>query len=127
MSASSGKAPAILAPCSVRNQPLARPDCGSTSSWARPSTRSRRRRERIFSIPASGAASRRSCSAVAMRNWNSAAMTTQVISTSRVSPSGSAPVRALALVLVLGWALSLVVIAGVPSGWARSRCSVRSP
>ncbi|WP_329484994.1 hypothetical protein OG618_36830 [Kitasatospora sp. NBC_01246] len=67
---------------------------------------------RIFSMPLSGACRRRSCSAVAIRNWNKEASTAQVISTSRVSPSGSAPVRALALVLVIGWALSLVVIAG---------------
>ncbi|MFI6449488.1 hypothetical protein [Kitasatospora sp. NPDC050543] len=44
----------------------------------------------------SGACSRRSCSAVAMRNWNSYATTAQVLSTSRVSLYGSAPVLALA-------------------------------
>ncbi|MBV6702772.1 hypothetical protein KV557_37705 [Kitasatospora aureofaciens] len=71
---------------------MVRPDCDSTSSAASLSVRSRRNRARIFSMPASGAVSWRSCSAVAMRNWNSAA---QVISTSRVSLSGSALARVL--------------------------------
>lgn len=55
MSASSGNAAAIRAPCSVRNQPFARPDRGSTSSSARPCSRSLRSRLRIFSMPLSGA------------------------------------------------------------------------
>ena len=67
------------APCPVRNQPFARPDCGSTSSATSPSSRSR---PRIFSMLRSGACSCRSCSAVAIRNWNKEASTAQAISTS---------------------------------------------
>nr|BEK71241.1 hypothetical protein KPHV_84680 [Kitasatospora purpeofusca] len=57
-----------------------------------------------------------------MRNWKREATTAQVISISRVSLSGSAPVRALRLV-----ALVVLVVMMLPFGGHGAGCPARSP
>lgn len=78
--AASGKRAAIRAPRSVRNQARSRPACGRVTSSTRPSSFSRRSRRRISSGRLPGVRRMRSCSAVAIRNWHSAATTAWSIS-----------------------------------------------